>query len=141
MTTREAWVSDELWQKIEDAQEVIDEAGRAAYAEAGKQQDLAAHLLDERAAIPGTRLHDAVREVCVYSYTMAHALKEGWEPVPGRPGLLQPRTGGPLPIAERRDLAEELGIPRWMVEEHGDDDDPTNENKALGEGHGNGRVN
>lgn len=114
-----AWVSESLWRQLEEAEDVIRDAGHAAYTEAGRQVDPATQLLERRAR-PGTRLQWALQRVCVYERMMAYVLNEGWEPAPGaRPGVMHRRPGGPLPLAERRRLADALGVPLELL----DDDD------------------
>ena len=113
-----AWVPEKIWRELEEADALLDEAGRGAYAEAGHQVEAASVLLEQRAERKGTRLNQAVRRLFSYELMMAHALNEGWEPVPGEPpGTMRQRKAGPLPLAERRRLAAELGVPPGLIKD------------------------
>lgn len=112
-----AWVAEELWQELEEAQDALTSFTKAAYAESGGRPAVATEVLERRAR-PGTRLEWALRRVCLYEHMMAYILNEGWEPAPDAlPGVMQRRPGGPLPLAERRHVADALGVPLELLED------------------------
>jgi hypothetical protein len=95
---------------FDEAEAVVDEALKGVWAETGGNDESGGRLFTQRVASSDT-LRTALALVHARRYATALDIVRGDEPVPGAPGEVRLRDGGPPPREDQERLALEGGIP------------------------------
>jgi len=112
-------VSADGWQDaLDEAERPLREALAGVAAEAGPGADPAVvRAAFARRVRSRRRLRAALARGVASEARGAYGIANGYEPVPGAPGTLRRRPGGPLPRAAQERLARALDLPLHLLDE------------------------